>query len=262
MNLLLGKQTYWRVSKAPTQGETIMISDVHPVRPLDAVVALARLIRDPNDTVQAFRVVRALDGHHADRLFRRFAESEGGARLLAERPSILAALSDRESLRALPEGSVGRAYLAFCEREGITADGLVEASELEERDRLDPDFRYMADRLRDSHDLWHVLAGYRTDLLGENSVLAFTAAQTGSAGVALLAAAGYVRSFTLKSELSRPARALVRDAFLRGRRAAWLPALPLEELLARPLADVRRELGLGEAPSYAPLYAADLLAAA
>src|SRR5687767_4124801 len=142
-----------------------MLSYTHPVRPVDAVLALSRLIRDPNDTEQAFRIVRALDGPHSERFFIRFAQSEGGKKLLRERPSILAALSDRASLEAMPEGSLGRAYLAFCEREGISPGGLVEASELEERDKLDPDFRYMADRMRDSHDLWHVVTGYRTDLL-------------------------------------------------------------------------------------------------
>jgi ubiquinone biosynthesis protein COQ4 len=239
-----------------------MISETHPIRPLEAAVALGRLIRDPNDTEQAFRVVRALDGKHADRLFARFSASEGGARLLCERPSILAALSDRASLEAMPEGSLGRAYAAFCDREGITPSGLVEASEIEGRDQLDAEFRYMSDRLRDSHDLWHVITGYRTDLLGENCVLAFTAAQTDSVGVAVLATAGYVRSYTFDRAEAAPGRALIREAWARGTAAAWFPEVHFEALLARPLDEVRAQLGLVRVPSYAPLYAADLVRAA
>lgn len=241
-----------------------MISQTHPVRPLYALVALGRLIRDPNDTEQAFRVVQALDGVHADRLFERFSKSDGGARLLAERPSLLDALSNRDSLAAMPEGSLGRAYLAFCDREGITPGGLVEASMIEERERLEPDFRYMADRLRDSHDLWHVVTGHRTDLLGELGVLAFSAAQTGSVGIGVLAAAGYLRSYRLPAEIGRTGRELVQSAWLRGKTAAWLPAVAFEELLDQPLDAVRARLGLGVTPSYAPLYAheLELLAAA
>lgn len=235
--------------------------DSQAVRPVRALVALTRLFRDPNDTEQAFRVVQALDGVHGERLLARFAATETGARLLAERPSILAALSDRAGLSALPEGSLGRAYLDFCDRVGITPGGLVEASQLEERDRLHADLRYLADRLRDSHDLWHVITGYRTDLLGENSVLAFTAAQTGSAGVGLLAAAGYLRSYRLPASTGEAGRELVRIAWHRGKCAAWLPAVAFEELLDRPLDEVRARLGVGLAPRYTPLYASDLLAA-
>jgi ubiquinone biosynthesis protein COQ4 len=224
------------------------------IQPIIAAMALARLIRNPDETEQAFRIVRALDAGQADRLVERFAASEGGARLLAERPSLLAVLADRDALAAMPEGSLGRAYLAFCEREGITAGGLVEASELEDPEEVDPDLRYVADRLRDSHDLWHVLTGYRTDLLGEISVLAFTAAQVGSRGSALLAATGYVRSYRFGPELGRRGRALVREAYARGRRAAWLPEVIFEELLARPLEEVRLDLGLESPPAYAPIY--------
>lgn len=237
-----------------------MISETHPFRPVAAVVALHRLLRDPNDTEQAFRIVRALDGAHADKLFARFAASEGGARLLRDRPSILAALEDRESLAAMPEGSFGRAYLELCDREGITPGGLVEASQIEGRDELDPDFLYMSDRLRDTHDLWHVLTGYRTDLLGENAVLAFISAQTGSPGVTFLAAAGYLKSFSYGGALAEPARALVRQAWIRGRAAAWLPEVRFEELLSRPLDEVRAMLGLARVPSYEPVYPQDLAA--
>jgi ubiquinone biosynthesis protein COQ4 len=239
-----------------------MITTSRPVRPLRALIAVARLLRDPHDTEQAFRVVQALDGFHVSQLFARFAASEGGKRLLRERPAITPVLSDRAALLAMPEGSFGRAYVEFCEREGITPGGLIEASEIEGRDLLEPDVRYMADRLRDTHDLWHVLAGYRTDLLGEVSVLAFSAAQTGSVGVALLAAAGYLRSFTLKNGDGPAGRELVRAAFLRGREAEWLPAIHLEELLPLPLEVVRARLGLSETPVYTPVTIADYRVAA
>lgn len=230
------------------------------LRPVDAVVALARLLRDPNDTQQAFRVVQALDGGHVEGLFRRFADTASGARLLRERPSLLAALTDRAALEALPEASLGRAYLAFCDREGIAPGGLVEASELERRALLRPELRFMADRLRDSHDLWHVVTGYRTDLRGEGSVLAFTAAQTGSYGVSLLAGAGYLRSYTFDDALGQPSRELIGQAFVRGRRAAWLPALEWERLLQEPLERVRARVNLLDAPTYVPLYPEDLAA--
>ncbi|MEC7524728.1 MAG: Coq4 family protein [Myxococcota bacterium] len=228
-----------------------------PVRPLDALVALRKLLDDPDDTEQAFRVVRALDGHQAGRFLERFRASPDGARLLRERPSLLAALSDRDALRRLPEGSLGRAYLAFVEREGITADGLVEVSQTGDRILSDRDFGFLADRMRDSHDLFHVVTGYRTDLIGEASVLSFTAAQTESPGTALLVAGGFVRSFGFRPEVGRTARRQIRAAWRRGKRAEWLIAAPWERLLERPLQEVRLRYRLGPAPVYAPLRVAD-----
>ena len=57
----------------------------------------------------------ALGRREFERNFQRFAASASGAALLAERPSLLAALSDREALARLPDGSFGRAYLAYLE---------------------------------------------------------------------------------------------------------------------------------------------------
>lgn len=161
-------------------------------------------------------------------------------------------------LAALPEGSLGRAYLDFREREGITPGGLVEASVNDARDALDGELRFIADRMRDSHDLWHVVTGCRTDLAGELSVLAFTAAQTAGLGVGMLALAGYAHSFTLPGELGERGRRLAREAFSRGLRAGWLPVADWEALLPLPIEEARAALGITAVASYPPFYKRDL----
>ncbi|MGE0787464.1 MAG: Coq4 family protein [Sandaracinaceae bacterium] len=237
------------------------MSPVHPpVRALEALRALGRLLRDPDRTEDAFAVVRLVDAGGIDRLFARFRQSSEGRALLRERPSLLAALSDTAGLAAMPEGSLGRTYLAFCEREGITPGGLVEASTSEERALLDEDRLYVADRMRDSHDLWHVITGCRTDLAGELSVLAFSTAQTQSLGVGLLALGGFLRSFTLPRELGYQGRELVKAAVRSGRRASWLPIARWEELLPLPLDEVRRSLRVEPLPAYEPFYKEQLAA--
>ena len=163
---------------------------------------------------------------------------------------------DRERLRALPEGSLGRAYLRFCEQHGITADGLIAASEQGDLSDRPADERLVAARMRDAHDLWHVVAGYQTDLIGEASVLAFTFAQTKNPGIALIVLLAYLRQGGMRGGV----RPVLRQAFARGRRAAWLPAADWEALLPRPLDDVRRELGLGNPPSYTPLWPHEVFA--
>ena len=97
-------------------------------------------------------------------------------------------------------------------------------------------------RLRDAHDVWHVLTGYGTDALGEACVVAFSYAQTGNTGFAVI---GWGAAREVQREKrSVPARKAVLQAWLNGRRARWLPALDHESLFAEPLEDARARLGL------------------
>lgn len=215
--------------------------------------ALGALIENPDDTKQAFRIVKALGGSTAERMYRRFSSTEAGRAILRERRSLLAALSDQARLETLPEGTVGHAYLEFLHSHQITAAGLVEASEPEAADAdLDEDRMRFADRMRDMHDLWHVVTGYRGDLIGEAAILAFIFAQTKNPGAGLIALAGFAKIGVIPG-----ARRVIARGFVRGLRAEWLAAVDWEATLARPLEDVRRELGLDAPPSYEPIYTSD-----
>ncbi len=48
-------------------------------------------------------------------------------------------------------------------------------------------YAWMGRRTRDVHDIWHILSGYHRDALGEASLVAFSFAQTGGLGWALIA---------------------------------------------------------------------------
>jgi len=111
---------------------------------------------------------------------------------------------------------------------------------------VDPDAYFLRDRLRDTHDLWHTVTGYKGDLIGEASLLAFSFAQTWNPGVGLIVLTALVRG-------NEPGvRKLIAGGFVRGVRSAWLPSVKWEDLLARPLEDVRRELRVGAPVTYEP----------
>jgi ubiquinone biosynthesis protein COQ4 len=211
--------------------------------------ATRRALKDPNDTKQAFRIADALSFGTAWRVLRRYRKTEVGARKLRDRKPLLDTLIDRRRLAAMPDGSFGRAYLFFLDSEGITAEGLVQASIDGHQPLPDPDQEFIAAQLREMHDLWHTLSGYRGDLLGEVGVLAFSFAQLRHPGVGFLAALGYILSPEAKY------RRFILDGFRRGRRAAWLPAQDWEALLPLPLDQVRRQLHIDPVPPYEPVRA-------
>ena len=226
------------------------LHDTGDIRIRDALRALQALLRDPDDTAQVFRIVDALSGRNGERTLARLRKSETGKELLAEHPDLLPKLTDRAALSALADGTLGREYLRFLDSEGITAQGLLQASvegRREMKPDVDPDLYFLRDRMRDTHDLWHTVTGYKGDLIGEASLLAFSFAQTWNPGIGLIVLTALVQG-------RDPAiRKLIAGGFSRGLRAAWLPSVKWENLLDRPLEEVRRRLNVGAPVAYEPL---------
>jgi ubiquinone biosynthesis protein COQ4 len=207
------------------------------LRPLQAVRAVRRLLANPDDTAQVFAIFRAMRGKSGIKAFRRFAASPTGAQVLREKRRLLDTLTDRASLAALPPTSVGHSYFEFMDQEQLTADGLVMASQSWETDPVPPDYDLFRERMRDAHDLTHVLTGYGRDPLGEICLLAFMHAHTRNPGMALIVLMSLM-------QMPRPARRAVYEARRNGRKARWLQDQDFEALLPRPLMEVRRALNI------------------
>ena len=90
---------------------------------------MRQLIADKEDTAQVFRIVKALSGNSYYRNFNRFMKSSDGRRIASDRADLLETLCDRKRLATCASGTLGRAYLDFVYGEGLTAEGLAEASE-------------------------------------------------------------------------------------------------------------------------------------
>lgn len=213
--------------------------------------ALQALIADPERTDKVVEFINTVGGDGGRRSFEKFCTHPTGRRLLAERPSLVDTLADLDRLRQLPAGTLGRAYADFMCGENLDPDGIVRefrAADSKPED-VHPDVQWFFERVDTMHDLWHVLTGYGRDEAGEAANLAFTLAQIPGRGIALLVLAGAVigpKDVTLRWQ-----RYLYR-AWRRGRNAAWLAAVPYEELLERPLEEVRRTLRIAPAEQVHP----------
>jgi ubiquinone biosynthesis protein COQ4 len=241
-----------------TSGAMVTATDTSGVnnRPIEwraAGAALLTLAGDTSRTDQVFTIISALTGNSFERTFQAFRRTEHGKRLLEQRPSLMALLEDEARLRSLPEGSLGRAYLDFMERGRLTPGGLVDAQtngrDPNEALELDEERRYVADRLRDMHDLWHVLTDYGCDDTGEIANLWFSVGQFGNPGMAFIAFFGTVTG-SLDARLGW--FRFCHRAYLRGRRAGRLVSAPIEEMLGLPLEEARRRLGIAPTEALHP----------
>lgn len=209
---------------------------------LRALRAFRRLAADKEDTRQVFEIMTAMSGRSGPRGYARLLRTPEGGRQAYLGQELADRLQDHAWLASLPPGSVGAAYLAFVAERDLSAYGLADESRKVAEADIDAAHptAWYARRLRDVHDIWHVLTGYRTDALGEACVVAFSLPQTGSPGFGLIAAGAAVEF--IRARTGHPCARAILQAWRHGRRAAWLAPLDYEALLAEPLDDARRRL--------------------
>jgi ubiquinone biosynthesis protein COQ4 len=161
---------------------------------------------------------------------------------------------DLEALRDLPEGTLGREYARLLDLGGYEPFTVSPA--------IEPDLlarNAFAYRLQITHDMFHVLTGFDTSYAGEIGVLAFTTAQDYTHVQRYLAMPLALLLYPLLAP--RQIRAIYRCAWQgwrMGKRASFLIAERLEDWLARPVAELRAELGIElparrTGPGYSPV---------
>ena len=221
-----------QTSPSPTD-----IASLSPVtRWSRALRALARVMANPEETDQVLVFSQYANAGSMHRRIDRFFADPVGAQLYAERRAIDSRTVDLTVLAALPAGTLGHAYASFLTSRGFTPD----VFEGPPPDVTDPRISYVIQRIRQTHDLWHVVTGHDTNPAGEVALQAFTFAQTNAPSTLILTAAGTLRALREKPTLPRD----VLAAFLAGRRAEKLIAFPWEDHWATPLTEVRAMLGL------------------
>ena len=231
-------------------------SDVYRPRYVQGGRALVEWMRRPaseRGVASAFEAVFSLTGPMIEREFRRFSEHPVGARLLKERPSLLDEIADLDKLGAMPEGSFGRAYADFMRRMNVSdARSFAALANVEELGRKlgwDEGVAYFVERQSHSHDLFHVLSGYGSDVAGEGAVIWFTYGQFRLP--VLWGILGVLALLRPKIGWQRWHRYLYQ-AYERGRDASPLTCTDYERLFPMQLDDVRRELGIAPAEQAHP----------
>ena len=220
------------------------------IRPIQAVQALRRLMKNKEDTVQVFKLARALDGPVSERNYQTFRQLPIGQTVLSEKRDLARALMDRGHLATLPEGSLGRAYYDFVTREGLSPEGFQKDMEASGEDltRYGEDRMRYIYRFRHAHDLYHVLTDYGRDELGELSLLAFTSAQSGYRSFRLISFFG-----GLKARGRYPGikiGPLIKEGARLGKAAQDFSHTDWEGMLSDPLDQVRLMLNVGRPEHY------------
>jgi len=212
--------------------------------------ALRTLLRNGDDTTQVFVIMRALNAGNGRRNFARLVRSYEGGEMAYAQVELAETLSDPAYIASFAPGTVGAAYREFLAATGYSAMGLAEVSNLDKTEiPMRHPYAWFGRRIRDTHDIWHVLTGYKADeTLGEACLVAFSYAQVGGLGWAFIAAGAAVKSILVTKDLAF-ARA-VWEGYRRGKRAAWLAGEDYPALLNEPIDAARARLGIRDPKAY------------
>lgn len=199
-----------------------------------ALSALRVLMRDHSRLDQVLVFTEAVNGGTLARAVERIAATATGRTFLRERRYINRTSVDFERLRTLPPSTLGRQYVQFLDDNGISPEPFEVSPDVG-----DPRIAYIMMRMRQTHDLWHVLTGYRPDVEGEILLQAFTFAQVGAPSALLIALFGTLRW----RGLSRRALVELRAAYRHGKSAQPLATVRWEDHWETPVAELREALG-------------------
>jgi ubiquinone biosynthesis protein Coq4 len=151
---------------------------------------------------------------------------------------------DLKALRALPEGTLGRAVAAFFDAQGFDPAVLFHTPMTAQSD-----FQRFKQHMERSHDIWHVVTGFGTDVPGELGLQAFGIAQLGSSLGYILLSAGMFHMIS-DSTLGEPMMEEIVRGWRLGKSAKSLFGADWEALFPLPLADVRAMFGIAAAPAH------------
>ena len=198
------------------------------------LLALLEVGKDPDRTDKVLEAYEHLNAGTERSRVRRFYSSPDAQRLFAEDRTLDKTTLDATVLAKLPEGTLGHGYARFMTERGLTPDLFATQGALTRE-------AFMIKRLRQTHDLWHVLTGINTDVPGELELQAFSTVQLRLPSAFLLVSLGTLRWLWRHPTL--PFRVL-RGA-IAGLRARRLDSLPWEDFWAMPLSELRARLRCG-----------------
>ena len=205
-----------------------------------AMKSLARVVANPEQTEEVLEFTSLINSATTSHRLARFYADPRGQALYDQQRTIDSHTVDLAALAALPDGTLGHAYATFLRSRGLTPelfDGPPEGIS-------DPKLAYVMQRMRQTHDLWHVVTGCETDPAGEIALQAFTYAQLRAPSSAILAVIGTLKALRMKPGIVRDVVALYRT----GVHANRLATFPWEDHWATPLTEVRSLLGLPAQP--------------
>ncbi|PSB13182.1 hypothetical protein C7B61_02555 [filamentous cyanobacterium CCP1] len=214
---------------------------------LDFLITLkgvVTLMRDPEQTNSVFDVEDGLRHTKAAEAAVEFAKSKPGVSELFEE-RYLPEPPDMEALHQLPPDSLGHIYATYIKEHGFDPN-------FYRVGKVEDDVTYMFMRMRQTHDIWHVVGGFEADVNAELGLKAFEIAQVHRPLAAILVAGGLLRTLFKTPDQLDGLLDQIAIGYRTGAKAKPFLAQKWEDHWEKPLAEWRSELNVEPMSVYVP----------
>jgi ubiquinone biosynthesis protein COQ4 len=194
------------------------------------------LIKDPQQTDSVYDIEDGLKQSAAMAAATRYMLAQPEIFALAKE-GYLATTPDIPKLLEYPQDSLGYAYANYIHTAGF--DPSFYRSML-----VADDTSYLLLRLRQTHDIWHVITGFSTNVPGELGLKAFELAQTRRTMAGILIAGGFLKCLLQTPEELDELLNNISRGYRTGLQAKPLLAQKWEENWDKSLSEWRSELGI------------------
>ena len=206
------------------------------IQSLRMLAGLGKFLQHPDDLQSVYAVAASVQGSPmAAQMMRHMLSQPGIASMIQQqwRPAPI----DLDALEQLPPGSLGHCYASQLKSQGITPQTLIDPTP------ITSDKEFIVHRLKETHDIVHVLTGFGVDGVGEIGLQAFNLAQNRSPLAVLLIFGGMLMTLQDDEPLEELLHAISRG-FEMGLKAECVVGYRLEDAWERPLNEWRMELNL------------------
>ncbi|MBD2041619.1 Coq4 family protein [Microcoleus sp. FACHB-672] len=211
---------------------------------LNTLKGVVSILRDPSQTDSVYDIEDGLRHTKATQLAVEYVKSKPEvAQIIQER--YLAPSPDIEALLKYPENSLGYAYASYIKEAGFDPN-------FYRKLKVEDDVSYIVLRIRQTHDIWHIVTDFSVDVVGELGLKAFELAQTRRTMSAVLLAGGLLSTLFKAPEGLDSLLDRIAVGYRMGAKAKPFLAQKWEEHWDKPLSEWRKELGVEPMSVYVP----------
>lgn len=207
-----------------------------PLEQVNGFISFIDFARDVNKTECVFDIAEAFRNTESYQLATEYMKAQPGVRQLVQE-RYLATTPDLDALLQYPQDSLGYIYASKMKKENLDPNFYRKVI-------VEDDATYLALRLRQTHDIWHAVTGFGTDVAGELALQAFLLAQTHGPIALAIIAAGLLNTLLKSSEQLTLMVNSIHQGYNMGLNAKPFLAQKWEEGWDKSLAEWRAELGV------------------
>mmetsp|Transcript_16105 Transcript_16105/g.18040 ORF Transcript_16105/g.18040 Transcript_16105/m.18040 type:complete len:273 (+) Transcript_16105:77-895(+) len=194
-------------------------------------------IKDPTRADLVSHVGETTGAFALSAVYERMVSDPVGRRILEDKPRMRTPFFDWRDLSSMPEGTFGQEYFKFMDSHGYMPEERPVVKYVD-----DPTLAYVFQRYKEVHDYCHVLLNYDTSVMEELGLKWFEMVQT---GVPVSSLSALIAPLATLSPGQWPLfySTYVPHANKNARYGKFMMNIYYEELMDRPVDEVRKELG-------------------